>query len=423
MVVKLVRPRPQNEPSINCRVRGIFDPKVVEWLHVANPEHVALLQKGARAWNRWRKLNPDIIPDLESAESSDFEATVRLLAEVVAQEVAPGRGPSEKGPLANRNLGNVNLAGAKLARANLSRSNLMLADLRGADLREANLAGIILTSARLGGADLRGANLHSSILRFSNLTRARLDDSILRLANFDGADVRHATLTNADLTFASLNEAKLEGTDLSGSCVYGSAVWNVDLSRAVQKELRITRTNDGVITVDDLRVAQFLYLLLNNRNIRQVIDTLTTKLVLILGRFTAEQKAILDVVKAWLSAHEYVPVLFDFEGPKSRDLTETVMTMASWARFIIADLTEPASLPKELEAIVPRLAIPVLPLLAEGKPLYKMFEDYWKYDWVLPVNRYTDPTQLVAELPNLVKPAELKAIELAKRRTNAGSNT
>jgi hypothetical protein len=32
------------------------------------------------------------------------------------------------------------------------------------------------------------------------------------------------------------------------------------------------------------------------------------------------------------------------------------------ARFIIADLTDPSSIPKELEAIVPHLAVPIQPL-------------------------------------------------------------
>lgn len=58
------------------------------------------------------------------------------------------------------------------------------------------------------------------------------------------------------------------------------------------------------------------------------------------------------------------------------------------ARFIVADLTDPSSIPKELEAIVPDLAVPVQPLLEGASRPHAMFKDYWKYDWVLPVYRY-----------------------------------
>jgi hypothetical protein len=39
------------------------------------------------------------------------------------------------------------------------------------------------------------------------------------------------------------------------------------------------------------------------------------------------------------------------------------------ARFIIADLTDPSSIPKELEAIVPHLAVPIQPLLCRFRAM------------------------------------------------------
>jgi len=40
-----------------------------------------------------------------------------------------------------------------------------------------------------------------------------------------------------------------------------------------------------LFTVDNIEVAQFIYLLLNNRAICDVIDAIASKAVLILGRF------------------------------------------------------------------------------------------------------------------------------------------
>jgi hypothetical protein len=89
------------------------------------------------------------------------------------------------------------------------------------------------------------------------------------------------------------------------------------------------------------------------------------------------------------------------------------------ARFIVADLTDPSSIPKELEAIVPSLAVPVQPLLEGSRP-YAMFKDNWKYDWVLPVYRYEGLEPLLAVLgEKVIAPAEEKVKALEERRRRA----
>jgi hypothetical protein len=143
----------------------------------------------------------------------------------------------------------------------------------------------------------------------------------------------------------------------------------------------------------------------------------TSKAVLILGRFTDERKAVLDALREELRKRNYLPILFDFDVPATRDITETVSLLARMARFIIADLTDPSSIPKELEAIVPGLAVPVQPLLEGSSRPYAMFKDYWKYDWVLPVYRYEGIEPLLATLAqNVIAPAEGKVKALEERR-------
>src|SRR5258707_12570489 len=202
--------------------------------------------------------------------------------------------------------------------------------------------------------------------------------------NLSGAELMNASLVNIDLRKANVSDCR----------VYGISVWEVQLQGAIQHNLVITNYNDPTITVDNLEIAQFIYLLLNNQKIRYVIDSITSKVVLILGRFTPERKIILDAIRDELRKRNYTPVLFDFEKPANRDLTETVSTLANLARFIIVDMTDPSSAPHEVATVIPYTVVPVQPLLlqeplmVDGKVVerreYTMFEDLRRrHHWVL----------------------------------------
>jgi Pentapeptide repeats (8 copies) len=339
---------------------------------MANDEHVAILKKGVAAWNEWRDENPDILPDLTGASLHG--------AELIEAE-----------------LFKANLMGADLSEAHLMGANLSRADLRGA-----SLSGAALTAANLMGADLSGADLMGA-----NLWHVNLSGSNLKAANLSGAYLTGAALLDTDLT----------GADLTGCGVFGVSAWDLKLEGTKQQNLVITRRNEPAITVDNIEVAQFIYLMLHNQKVRDVIDTITSKAVLILGRFTDERKAVLDALREELRKRDYLPILFDFDVPATRDITETVSLLARMARFIIADLTDPSSIPKELEAIVPHLAVPVQPLLEGASRPYAMFKDYWKYEWVLPVYRYEGLEPLLATLAEkVIAPAEAKVKALEERR-------
>ncbi len=274
-------------------------------------------------------------------------------------------------------------------------------DLEGADLGEQNLKGINLRNARLKRTYLWRSNLEDADLVGVDLSNSTLSRAILSRANLQGANLRFARLLLTDVTDANL----------SGCLLYGSSVWNL---RGIPKEqfnIVITPSTEPTITVDNVELAQFIYLLLNNQKIRHVIDTITSKVVLILGRFTPERKAVLDAIRDELRKRDYLPVLFDFEKPANRDITETVSTLAHMARFVIADITDAKSIPQELMAIVPTLpSVPVQPLLLESQREYGMFEHFRRFPWVLEPFLYLDEDHLLSSLDScVVGPAEKKA--------------
>src|SRR5215472_16813542 len=215
----------------------------------------------------------------------------------------------------------------------------------------------------------------------------------------------------------NLIEAKLDGANLTKCLIYGVSAWDITLENTTQTDLIITRPWQPAITVDNLEVAQFIYLLLNNPRVRDVIDTITSKVVLILGRFTPERKATLDVLRDELRKRNYSPILFDFEKPASRDITETVSTLAHIARFVIADITDAKSIQQELMLIVPNLpSVPIQPFILTSQHEYGMFEHFKRFPWVLPAYRYSDEASLLEALQEkVIVPAEQKAKELAKR--------
>jgi uncharacterized protein YjbI with pentapeptide repeats len=269
------------------------------------------------------------------------------------------------------------------------------------------------------GADLSGANLIMAVLCGADLSRADLRRADLSRANLRGADLRGADLRGANLTFTSLVKADLRNTDrktnLTGCRIYGISAWGLKLSKDTkQQDLIITDSYEPEITADNIEVAQFIYLLLHNEKIRDVIDTITSKAVLILGRFTPERKAVLDALRAELRRRDYLPILFDFDRPASRDITETISLLARMARFVLADITDARSIPQELNVIVPDLpSVPVQPLLLKESSEYGMFEHFTRYPWVLPLHRYETQDQLIAEIgERVIEPAEHKVIEL-----------
>ena len=383
---------------------------------MANEEHLKILKQGVEQWNKWRLENP-IRPDLGAADLSNAN-------------------------LSNANLSDANLTGAKLISANLRGASMSNASLVDADLSQAELRLSYFIDA-----DLRSASFHQSMLMRTSFDKSKLDGASfdgadarevgfwgaslvkasfvrtnLMRADFTGANLAGATLVDSNLSYAILVETDFTNGTITGCRTYGASAWKVTLLGTAQHNLIITKEGEPVVTVDDLEVGQFIYLLLNNQNVRKIIDTVTSKVVLILGRFTEQRKAVLDAIRERLRHSNFTPVIFDFDKPSSKDVTGTVETLARLARFIIADLTDPSSIPHELATVVPFLrTTPVLPLRMAGSGGYSMFDDFSAYTWVLKTHEYKDGDSLIADLAEVIAPAEEMATNF--RKPVAGATT
>jgi Pentapeptide repeats (8 copies) len=345
-------------------------------------------------------------------------------------------------------------------------------DLTGANLDEicigyADLRGVIFDECSLRSAWLKGANFENASLRSADFSAApnstrgpgRLLYAYMHGADFTGANCRgvdfsfaslndatlvRADLSDADLGHVSLVRSNVEGAILRNTRVYGISAWDLEGVPAIQQDLIISQkkgpgiksyyegwqtssgreserslpTVDNGVKLDNLELAQFVNLLMHNEKIRDVIDTVGQRGVLILGRFTKERKLVLEAIRTKLRELGFVPMLFDFEGPTQRNITETIRTLASLSCFIVADITNPKSSPLELQAVMPNLMVPVATIIQEDEEPFSMFRDLWQmYDWVLSPRKYGSVDHVVEKLDAaVVRPAMQKSRELRTRR-------
>ena len=417
---------------------------------MANVTQLNILKLGKFAWNEWRKIHPDIRIDLSEAQlpganlekanltgailtkaylhrahlfgadvqGADFSDADLRQANFMWTDLRDGNftGSDLSGAYMNSaDLSQVSLRSTKLSGAFLSEAVLTQADLRGADLTSATLL-----KADLSGADLREANLFNTYLTKADLTGANLEGANLSGANLSRANLTGANLTGAVLEGTILVETNLEQATLTNCNVYGLSAWSLQGSPKEQSNLIITPSNEPTITVDNLQVAQFVYLLLNRSNVRNVIDTITSKAVLVLGRFTPERKAVLDAIADELRKYNLLPIIFDFDRPTSRDFTETIKILAGMSLFVIADITNPKSSPLELQATVPDYQIPFVPIIQQGERAFSMFSDLLgKYDWVLPLIEYSSIEKLrLGFKPAIIERSWQKQQELQQRKTD-----
>lgn len=149
---------------------------------MANDEHLEILSKGVKIWNKWRLENPNITPDLRE---NDFWGG---------------------------NLSRFNLRDADLCESNLCGCDLWEADLRNARLYRTDLSNAKFKSTDLRSADIREANLCMATLYKCDFTEANLSGACLTYSRMVDVNLRLANITGAYTKYWLINsETNLDG--------------------------------------------------------------------------------------------------------------------------------------------------------------------------------------------------------------------
>lgn len=403
-----------------------------------DPEHIEVINtafrgSGAEHWNDWREAHPTIRPNLAGAQFQAWK-TPEGAAGVDLSGFDLSGCLMDGCSLPFANLHKTNLAGAQLRECLFNQATIFESDFSGADMTQTSLTGLRCVSTRFIEADLSRTTLHASKILDSNFDRADLEgaefdgaemgsctfiDSRLRSARFGASDLTGCDLRGADLSGAHFVKTNLRDTDISGSRVYAVNCWDSDVpEQTLQRGLIVTRPGEPTVSVDDMRMAQFVHLLLTNENLLTVIQTVGERAVLLLGRFGGGGLEVLQAVGDGLRDAGYLPMIFEFDRPEDRTYTDVIRTLAGLASFVVVDLSGP-SVPQELYSNVPHLKIPFVPILEAGRQPYSMFVDLLEYDWVLePIVEFETVDDLVDTLKEkVIDPAE-ERIAVRRRRLN-----
>ncbi len=122
-------------------------------------------------------------------------------------------------------------------------------------------------------------------------------------------------------------------------------------------------------------------------------------------------------IKERLRERGYLPIPFKFDEPESRDIVETVTTVAHLSWFVLTDITQPRTIPDELRAIAPDVAVPLVPLIEGTEQPYTAFDTLYSTNRLIGLQRYEDVDDLFSAFDNAVPgPAEAKFEELRDSR-------
>ena len=198
---------------------------------MANFDHLKILNQGVQVWNKWRKNNLHIIPNLNDHQFIDSRGNSTANFRDINLDNCC---------LVNTNFTGANLRDAKLSDADLRNSNLHYADLSGADLSLANMTLTILEKAILRDSTMHRTNLCTAYLDGADLTGAHFNQTILCGLHLIGvvglSDIEHSGPSFMDIETILYSGGELPKSFLKGIGISEAILQHIDTLKVKSNE-------------------------------------------------------------------------------------------------------------------------------------------------------------------------------------------
>lgn len=352
-------------------------------------DQITELNKGYESWNRLRHSNWGLEIDLSGIELRNID-------------------------LSQYYLSYSNLSGTVFSGVKFDDTKLIGCELQNSKFINCDGTNTFLSRSDLFNTEINTCTFLAPVAAGTKFHNCNIIHSDIFHANFISAEFNSAVILDTYLNYSTFAKSNLTKCLLKECHIYGINTWDI-IGEPTQENLIVSERGPG-LSLDNIKVAQFLYLMIENSELRNIIDTITSKVVLILGRFYTERKEVLDAIKAELKKKGFVPVIFDFVNAENRNLTETIKLLGAMSSFIVADITDAKSIPQELSHIVPfHSSIPVVPIIQSDQKEYAMMESFYKYPWVLKLYEYENKVKLIEVIDSQIIGAALKKMDELKK--------
>lgn len=184
---------------------------------MANQEHLAILMQGVEVWNKWRKENPKVEPDLSRASLCGANLCEWDFAESIVEETPNGL------LFTKPRLDYAKLHGAVLLHADFEGASLVGADLRDARLRGTSFQRTDLTLAKLGRTDLLAINFTGTRLRQTDFSKSLFGSNLLVGVNLESVKGLE-TVNYIGTSVVSIDTIVLSQGNISDSFLRGCGV-------------------------------------------------------------------------------------------------------------------------------------------------------------------------------------------------------